>query len=92
MSKILERLIQEYKSREDRGFEKYGTPMDRNDLPLSEWVQHALEEAMDLTLYLSKIKSLLDDTQGYANNQKTDSGVNESVKPNRKITDIGASV
>lgn len=92
MSKILERLIQEYKSREDRGFEKYGTTMDRNDLPLSEWVQHALEEAMDLTLYLSKIKSLLDDAQGYANNQKTDSGVDESIKPNREITDIGASV
>lgn len=92
MSKILNKLIQEYQLREDRGFEKYGTTMDRSDLSLSEWVQHALEEAMDLSLYLSKIKSILDDTQGLSNNQETGTRVDESIKPNRKTTTARASV
>ena len=51
MSKILDELIKEYESREGRGFLKYGTTMDREDLSLNDWIQHALEEAMDLTLY-----------------------------------------
>ena len=92
MSKILNKLIQEYQSREDRGFEKYGTTMDRSDLSLSEWVQHALEEAMDLSLYLYKIKTILNDTQGLSDNQETSARVNESINPNRKTTTTGASV
>ncbi len=92
MSKILNKLIQEYQLREDRGFEKYGTTMDRSDLSLSEWVQHALEEAMDLTLYLSKIKDILNDTQGLSNNKETSARVNEGVDSNRKTATPGASV
>ena len=30
--------------------------MDRDDLTILEWVQHAQEEAMDLAIYLEKIK------------------------------------
>jgi len=78
MSKILDELIKEYESREGRGFLKYGTTMDREDLSLSEWVQHALEEAMDLTLYLKKIKTKLDDTQRRSNYQEANSRNDES--------------
>jgi hypothetical protein len=92
MSKILEKLIQEYQAREDRGFEKYGTTMDRSDLSLSEWVQHALEESMDLTLYLSKIKDILNDTQRLSNNQETSARVNGGTESNRETTTPGASV
>lgn len=92
MSKILKKLIQEYQLREDRGFEKYGTTMDRSDLSLSEWIQHALEEAMDLTLYLSKIKDILNDTQGLPDNQETSARVNEGIDTNRETTTTGASV
>lgn len=56
MSHLLNELFKEFESRENRGLKKYGTTMDRNDLELQEWVQHALEEVMDLTLYLYKIK------------------------------------
>ncbi len=78
MSKILDELIKEYESREGRGFLKYGTTMDREDLSLSEWVQHALEESMDLSLYLFKIKTLLNDTQRRSNYQEADSRNDES--------------
>jgi len=78
MSKILDELIKEYESREGRGFLKYGTTMDREDLSLSEWVQHALEESMDLSLYLFKIKTLLNDTQRRSNYQEANSRNDES--------------
>jgi hypothetical protein len=82
MSKLLDELIKEYESREGRGFSKYGTTMDREDLSLSEWVQHALEESMDLSLYLFKIKKLLNDTQRRTYYQEEDSRVNGSSNTN----------
>jgi hypothetical protein len=33
--------------------------MDRNDLTVKEWLQHAQEEAMDFVVYLEKLKQLL---------------------------------
>jgi succinate dehydrogenase flavin-adding protein (antitoxin of CptAB toxin-antitoxin module) len=62
--KILESLIDKYKERADKGQLKYGTTMDRNDLELLDWVNHAQEEAMDYCLYLEKIKQMLANPQG----------------------------
>lgn len=92
MSKILDELIKEYESREGRGFLKYGTTMDREDLSLNDWIQHALEEAMDLTLYLKKIKTKLDDTQRRSNYQEADSRVNEGFNTGGEAYDIRASL
>jgi hypothetical protein len=30
--------------------------MDRTDLTVKQWIDHAIEEALDLALYLEKIK------------------------------------
>jgi hypothetical protein len=79
MSKLLDQLISEFQNREERGFLKYGTTMDREDLSLSEWVQHALEESMDLCLYLNKIKQQLNDTQRFPDYQEADSRISESI-------------
>lgn len=79
MSKLLDQLISEFQNREEKGFLKYGTTMDRTDLSLSEWVQHALEEAMDLSLYLIKIKQQLNDTQRFPDYQEADSRISESI-------------
>lgn len=62
--KILEALIQKFEERADKGQLKYGTTLDRNDLELLEWVEHAQEEAMDYCLYLEKIKNMLKYPQG----------------------------
>jgi|TARA_R110002167_G_scaffold84969_2_gene230710 hypothetical protein len=40
------------------GKEKYGTTMDRDDLSSLEWLIHAQEEAMDLSVYLEKLIGL----------------------------------
>ena len=54
-STILQIVIAELKIREERGLNKYGTTMDRKDLTTKEWLQHAYEEALDLSLYLKKL-------------------------------------
>lgn len=87
MTKLLKELISEFENREQRGFLKYGTTMDRTDLSLSEWVQHALEEAMDLTQYLYKIKQQLNDTQRFPDYQEADSRISESINTGREASD-----
>lgn len=59
-SSILKSVIKELKNREKVGFEKYNTTLDRKDLTISDWIQHAKEEALDLAMYLEKIKSVME--------------------------------
>ena len=51
-------VIKQFKSRADFGMQKYGTNMDRKDLSVLDWIQHAQEEHMDAILYLEKLKQL----------------------------------
>lgn len=54
-STILQQVIADMRVREERGLNKYGTTMDRKDLTTKQWLQHAYEEALDLSLYLKKL-------------------------------------
>ena len=54
---IVESVIEQFKQRSNVGIKKYNTTLDRTDLTRLEWLQHAQEEAMDLILYLEKLKS-----------------------------------
>lgn len=56
---ILESLIEKYKQRSELGIKKYNTTLDRTDLSLLDWINHAQDEAMDLSLYLEKIKQTI---------------------------------
>lgn len=42
------------------GFKKYGVTTERTDLSLPDWLQHALEEVLDLANYLQAAKSNLE--------------------------------
>jgi hypothetical protein len=57
---IVESVIEKYKERSERGIEKYGKTLDRNDLLVKEWLNHLQEELMDATLYIEKLKNKLD--------------------------------
>lgn len=57
--KHVESVIDQLKMRSEAGFKKYGTTLERDDLSISDWIQHAQEEAMDLSLYLEVIKEKL---------------------------------
>ena len=56
MDGIVNRVIDLFKKRSERGLKKYGTTLDRNDLTHVEWLQHLQEELMDATLYIEKLK------------------------------------
>jgi len=57
---IVDGIIDQFIDRSRVGKTKYNTDLDRTDLSLSEWLQHAIEEHMDAILYLKKIKSTID--------------------------------
>ena len=52
-------VIEKFKSRSQVGEVKYGTNLDRTDLSVLDWIQHAQEEHMDAILYLEKLKQTL---------------------------------
>ena len=51
-------VIESFKQRAAVGQAKYGTNLDRTDLSVLQWIQHAQEEHMDAILYLEKLKQL----------------------------------
>jgi len=57
---IVESVVAQFKKRSEVGFKKYGVTLDRKDLSLRDWLQHAKEEAMDLVNYLEKTIQELD--------------------------------
>lgn len=54
---IVESVIEQFKQRSEVGINKYSVTLDRTDLTRLQWLQHAQEEAMDMILYLEKLKS-----------------------------------
>jgi len=56
MDSIVTSIIKQFEERSVKGKEKYGTDLDRTDLSLLEWIEHAKQEHMDAILYLEKIK------------------------------------
>lgn len=59
MDSIVTSIIDQFKSRAEMGKKKYGTDLDRTDLSVLDWIQHAKEEHMDAILYLEKLKQTL---------------------------------
>ena len=58
---ITNRIIELIETRADKGLQTYGVTMDREDLDLDAWFDHAIEEALDLAIYLTKIKTTLNE-------------------------------
>ena len=56
MDSIVTSVIKQFEERSIKGKEKYGTDLDREDLALIDWIEHAKQEHMDAILYLEKIK------------------------------------
>jgi hypothetical protein len=56
---IVDSVIFRFKERSIKGIKKYNNTMDRDDLSVTEWIDHAIEEQMDNILYLTKLKKEL---------------------------------
>ena len=59
LDSIVQEVIQKFESRARVGWNKYGHDLDRTDLTLDQWLQHAQEESMDFILYITKIRKIL---------------------------------
>lgn len=54
------RVCQLIAQRQQLGLSKYGTTVAQNPLSLRAWLQNALEEALDLSIYLARTLEELD--------------------------------
>lgn len=52
----VEAVRERMRQRAEFGLTKYGVTTERGDLTMLEWIQHAQDEAMDLCVYLERIK------------------------------------
>ena len=56
---VVEEVRQKFADRAAKGYDKYNATMDRDDLSIDQWLEHAQEEAMDFILYITKIRKEL---------------------------------
>jgi hypothetical protein len=52
--RIVEIVVNRFIHRSELGIKKYGTTLDKNELPLIDWLQHSIEEKMDDILYMQR--------------------------------------
>lgn len=52
--KVVEEVREDLLRRSEIGIQKYNTTLDRNDLEIVDWLQHAYEECLDQANYLKK--------------------------------------
>ena len=57
---IVERVVHKFYERSQTGITKYGTTLEQNNK--DNFFKHALEESMDLSLYLMKIMEVVRST------------------------------
>ena len=60
LDSVVTTIIEQFTSRAKMGKAKYGVDLDRTDLTLIEWIEHAKQEHMDAILYLEKIKQVVE--------------------------------
>lgn len=53
---IVEKVVEELRYRSKVGILKYGTTLEENNY--DDFLQHAIEEAMDFILYLKKLQTI----------------------------------
>ncbi len=72
-------IIKEFGERAEKGYNKYGTDMDRTDLSVADWAQHLREELMDGLVYLTRLKKdiikLEEELDAHRNDSKSASEV-----------------
>jgi len=56
---IVDTIVDSFISRAAQGKEKYGHTLDRQDLSVLDWIEHAQQELQDGILYLEKLKQTL---------------------------------
>jgi hypothetical protein len=63
LDSVVTSIIEQFTKRAQFGKAKYGTDLDRKDLSMLEWIEHAKQEHMDAILYLEKIKQEIESNE-----------------------------
>ena len=71
-------VMEDLKSRADRGLNKYGTTLSENDH--QNMLQHAYEEALDLSQYLKKEINTLNTIQDMIKQTPNDQELGEKIR------------
>jgi len=61
--KVVEAVRYDLLRRSQIGIAKYGVSLERNDLTLRDWLQHAYEECLDQANYLKRSMLEIDEKQ-----------------------------
>ncbi|WGE00911.2 hypothetical protein [Bacillus velezensis] len=81
---IISAVISKLNAQQDKGLAKYGQPVQVNAYDLRGWLQHALEETLDLAVYLEAAIQNLDrkeeTLQATYNNLKNNPPASESIE------------
>ena len=56
---IVDSVIDQFVDRAAFGKVKYKTDLDREDLSIIDWIEHAQQELMDGILYMQKLKKVI---------------------------------
>jgi hypothetical protein len=56
---VVDSIVDSFISRASKGKTKYGYTLDRQDLSVLDWINHAQQELQDGILYLEKLKKTL---------------------------------
>jgi hypothetical protein len=59
LDSVVKSVLKKFTDRAVIGKRKYGTDLDRTDLSVLDWIQHAQEEHMDAILYLEKLRQVI---------------------------------
>ena len=78
MDKITEQVIEDLRSRAERGFKKYNTTLESNNK--DNFMNHAYEEALDLAQYLKKEMSIIPILQQMIEQQPNDMLLGEQIR------------
>ena len=54
---IVDAVVERIQKRSAVGMKKFGKPMTRDDRTMAEWIDEAIEEALDLAVYLTRVKA-----------------------------------
>jgi hypothetical protein len=60
---VVRAIVEKFLQRSAVGRAKYGTTLDRTDLGIIDWINHAQEEHMDAILYLEKLRRVYQESQ-----------------------------
>lgn len=59
LDSVVQAVVEKFVTRAKFGKQKYNTDLDRQDLSVLDWIQHAQDELHDGILYLEKLKQEL---------------------------------